>query len=168
MKQLLTLLFITTITFTGFAEKLSNKEKIVFDEKLQTLKSSYLQGELGILYDTAPPRFFTYMAEKANTDVETIKKLLKKRANLLMEQVEIKDYIYHLDDVEVYLSPTKRRYAFIPYENIFKQAEKEITVKGVLLMVEENDKWYMITWQDKMANVVYALYPDLKGIQPPQ
>ncbi|PID65213.1 MAG: hypothetical protein CR977_01860 [Gammaproteobacteria bacterium] len=168
IKKLFSIILITIMTFSAFAEKISDKERQLFDKKLQTLQAEYLRGNMGALYDMVPPRFFSYMAKKINTDVETLQEVMKRRANSVLEQAEIKSFIYDLDNTEIYSSSTKRRYAFVPYKNTFKQLDKEMTVNNHLLLVEDNDEWYVLTWQDKMAAVVSALYPDLQGIEPPK
>ncbi len=168
IKKLFSIILMTMVTFSAVAEKISDKERQLFDKKLQTLQAEYLQGNMGGLYDMVPPRFFSYMAKKINTDVETLQEVMKRRANATLEQAEIKSFIYNLDNTEIYSSSTKRRYVFVPYKNTFKQLDKEMTVENYLLLVEDDNEWYMLTWQDKMAAIVYALYPDLQGIEPPK
>ncbi len=167
MKKLFIILPVVMVMFSAFAEKLPDKERQIFEKKLQTLQAEYLRGNMGGLYDLVPPRFFAYSAKKMHIDVETLKEAMKRRANAALGQAEIKGFTYHLDNVGLSAS-AKRHYAFVPYENTFKQSNREMTVKNHILLLEDDNQWYTLTWQDKMAAVVYDMYPDLQGITPPQ
>ncbi len=152
--------------FSANAEKLSDVERQLFDTKLHTLQTEYLRGNMSAMYDLVPPRFFVYTAKKLNADVELVKEAMKRRANTALGNSEIKSFTYDLNNVEL-LSSAKRRYAFVPYANVFKQLNNEITVNNHILLLEDDNQWYTLTWQDKMATMVYDMYPDLQGIKPP-
>ncbi len=165
MKKRLITLLVAMMIFSANAEKLSDAERQIFDKKLQTLQTEYLRGNMGAMYDLVPPRFFVYTAKKVNADVELVKEAMKRRANTALKNSEIKSFTYNLDNVEL-LSSAKRRYTFVPYTNVFKQLNNEITVNNYILLLEDDNQWYTLTWQDKMAVMVYDMYPDLQGIKP--
>ncbi|PID65214.1 MAG: hypothetical protein CR977_01865 [Gammaproteobacteria bacterium] len=104
----------------------------------------------------------------SNISGDELKQSMKEMTKTAMASVEITSVSYDLSGVEMQKSSSGRKYAFVPTNTKMKVNGKEVDAPSLLFILEDEGKWYSMTWQPQFTSIIEEVYPDLKGIKPPQ
>ncbi len=168
MKKILSILFLLAITFPTFAEKLSDADRDLIHNRIQTTLEKINNGNFQDTLKELSPKLANYFANKEGLTVSEFGKRQKQFFKSGVPDVKM-SYSYDLTKVSVHSSSKNRRYAFIPVELKISPviSGKDILVDVVLLAFEDDKKWYFVEWSKLLflTDFFFQIYPDLKDVR---
>ncbi len=163
MKKLLAVLFAVSVFTAAYSD-----DKALIESQAKYLKEQTEKGNLDETIDKIPPKFLEKMAAMSNISGDELKQSMKEMTKAAMASVEIISASYDISGVEMQKSSSGRKYAFVPTNAKMKVNGKEVDAPSLLFIVEDEGKWYSMTWQPQFTSIIEEVYPDLKGIKVPQ
>ncbi len=178
MKKLLSIIFClvltSCVTTSSVSEsQLSEQDKQEITSRLAPIIARYKNQDTTAFIDLQPPEYIEYKAKKANVSKTA---LISKMRNMLKIMgamgaefgITMKDYRYNLDNVPLKISPTGRKYIFLPVTSIVTKKNKDVETKSYLFVFQSNKQWYAMSDRPKTFVELSEIYPDLQGIKPPK
>lgn len=135
---------------------------------LDSYSKQALQEDFSQLGEVMPPALIEAIGRHLQLPRERVIKLLTGGSTMMTSVMDIKSYEYDMKRAEEHTSPTGRPYLFIPTLLTMELQQKTHQIKGRIVALKDNGRWYLMNIQSKQHLALLAeAYPDLADIQLP-
>ena len=135
---------------------------------LDNYSKQALREDFSQLGEVMPPALIEAIGRHLQLPREKVLQLLVGSGTVMTSLMEFKSFEYDMKRAEEYTSPTGRLYLFIPTLLTMELQQKTHQIKGRIVALKDNGRWYLMNIQNEQHLALLAeAYPDLADIQLP-